>query len=368
MISMRQVLARNAYLVLFLGLTALAAATAAPALDGWRLALAGDDPAARSDVLLDRKLTPKTFSSGLDAALDAGDVDLAESFVELGRQRGLAPGEGQRAQLEGLRRQEGENAIRDFGHGFVSGERDTSASFAGALAGDLSGYGDLRDLWNEGRKVAQGEKADELVVGLAAVGLALSAATLTSVGAALPARAGLTLVKSAQKTGRLTRPLAAALGRVAARTLDREALATTFSAAARLDLAASRAAAGRIIASGGAAYFRALGRDAAVIYRRAGARGVTQALSLAESGAEMRQAARLAAARGAGTRAVLATLGRAALLTGTLAAAAVNAMLAFVACFFGLAIFARRFGFWLGRLTFSSRRTGRSPATAFQAP
>jgi hypothetical protein len=43
------------------------------------------------------------------------------------------------------------------------------------------------------------------------------------------------------------------------------------------------------------------------------------------------------------------------MLTGTLAAAAVNAMLAFVACFFGLAISAQRFGFWLGRLKFRQR-------------
>lgn len=334
----------------------LAVIGAAPAVEGWRLLRAADDPVALADAVLDRSLTLERFAAQLDAALAAGDEDLAASFVALGAERGLAPSTNQIARLQKLRAGAGEKAMTEFAQGFVYGDRDSDAAFAGALAGDLTGYGDARDLWNEGAKLARGEQADELVIGLAAAGLILSAATWSSIGAALPARGGLTVVKSAQKAGRLTRPLAAALTRTAATAIDHEALDTGLKAVARFDLAASRTAAAKVVRPGAVAAFRALGEDAALIYRKAGARGVRQALALAEDGAEVRKAARLAAAKGVKTRAILATLGRGAFRVGVLAVAAANAVFAFLTSLTGLTMLAQRFGFWLGRrLRFSSR-------------
>ncbi|MCC3244037.1 hypothetical protein LG047_01670 [Methylocystis sp. WRRC1] len=320
-----------------------------PALDGWRMIRSADDPAALTDAQLDKSLTPARFSEELDAALASRDEDLAASFIDLGSERGLAPSPAQKARLEELRAGAGDKALEEFAEGFVHGDRDSGAAFAGALAGDLTGYGDARDLWNEAAKLARGEKADELVIGLAATGLVLSAAAWSSIGAVLPARGGLTLVKTAQKTGRLTRPLALALTRTAARAIDREALTAGLAAAAKLDLAASRAAAARVVRPGALATFRALGEDAAVLYRQAGARGAKQVLALAEDGAQVRKAARLAAVKGGKTRAILATLGRSALGLGALAVTAANAIFASLAGLLGLAMLAQRLGFWLGR-------------------
>jgi len=322
---------------------------AAPALDGWRLLRSADDPAALSDIQLDRILTPARFSAQLDAALEGGDDDLASSFTEVGAERGLAPSAAQKARFEALRAGAGGKAIEEFTQGFVHGGRDSGAAFAGALAADLTGYGDARDLWNEGEKLSRGEKADELVIGLAAAGLALSAATWSSVGAILPARGGMTMIKTARKAGRLTRPLATALTRTAAEAIDREALAAGLAAAAKFDVAASRAAAVKIVRPGALSTLRGLGEDAMLIYRRAGARGAGQVLALAEDGAQVRKAARLAAVKGVRTRAILATLGRSALSLGALAVTAANAVFAFLASVFGLAMLTQRFGFWLGR-------------------
>ena len=61
---------------------------------------------------------------------------------------------------------------------------------------DVTGYGDLRDLAREGRKALRGEPVDQLTVGLAAVGLTLTAATVLSVGAVLPAHNGASAVKA----------------------------------------------------------------------------------------------------------------------------------------------------------------------------
>jgi hypothetical protein len=131
--------------------------------------------------------------------------------------------------------------------------------------------------------------------------------------------------------------------------VDREALAAGFAAAGKLDLVAARAAAVKVVRPGALAGFRALGEDAATLYRRAGARGVKDVLAVAENGAEVRKAARLAAVKGGRTRAILATLGRGALVFGGLTATAVNAVFVFFGSLLGLAMLARRFGYWVGR-------------------
>ncbi|MGJ0509419.1 MAG: hypothetical protein ACR652_20325 [Methylocystis sp.] len=341
----------------------LAAQSFAPARDGLRVAAARNDPVALADARLDQTFTTARFAEGLDAALAAGDADLARSFIELGRSRGLFASQAQQARLAALEAASTDRAAADFAEGFLHGARDTGPAFAGALTGDLTGYGDLRDLWTEGEKVRRGETPDELVVGLATAGLALSVATWSSVGAALPARSGLTLLKGAQKAGRLSRPLARSLVAAGAKAIDREALTGAMAAAAKLDVAAARAAATRVVKPGALATFRLLGEDMATLYRRAGARGARDALALAEDGAELRKAARLAAARGAGTRAILATLGRGALVFGGLTAAAVNAIFTFATTLLGLAMLARRLGVWLGRRLWP--RVGKRAAGAF---
>lgn len=337
------------FLALAVLLVWFAAGAFAPALDGLRAAAAKDDPVALADARLDRALTPERFAAGFEAALGAGDADLADSFVDLGRSRGLSPSPGQRERLSALHATAREKTVEDFAEGFLHGARDNGAAFVGALTGDLSGYGDLRDLWHEGEKLKRGEEPDRLVIGLAAAGLALSVASWSSVAALLPARSGLTLVKGAQKAGRLSRPLAKTLSASAAKAVDREALSAGVAAAAKLDVAAARAAAARVVRPGALAGFRALGEDAAILYRRAGARGVTDALAVAEDGAQLRKAAKLAAARGGATRAILATLGRGALVFGGLAAAAVEAIFLLLGALLGLAMMAQRLGFWLGR-------------------
>ncbi|GLI93261.1 hypothetical protein [Methylocystis echinoides] len=349
------------FLVAALFLIFCAAGSYAPARDGLRLLAAKDDPVALADAQLDRILTPARFAQGLDAALDAGDADLARSFMDLGRARGLPPAAAQEARLATLEAQAKELAVEDFAEGFLHGGRDNRAAFAGALTGDLTGYGDLRDLWKEAEKIRRGESPDELVVGLATAGLALSVVTLSSLGAALPARSGLSLLKGAQKAGRLSQPLTKSLVAASAKALDREALAASLSAAAKLDVAAARTAAGRVLRPGALASFRLLGADAALLYRRAGARGLADALALAEDSAQLRKAAQLAAAAGGRTRAILATLGRGALVFGGLAAtAAVEAMFVGLGAMVGLAMLAQRFGFWLGRrrAPWAGRRRG----------
>src|SRR5262245_65083181 len=80
--AMRLVPSPGGALLLFVLL--LAARWAAPAIDlTAQLNATGDDPVAASTLLLRRTVDPDTLGAAIDEAVRAGDVDLAESLVDL---------------------------------------------------------------------------------------------------------------------------------------------------------------------------------------------------------------------------------------------------------------------------------------------
>jgi hypothetical protein len=336
-------------LVAILALGGGGAAIAPPAIRHWQLLAAADDPVALARLRLDEVLTPQRVAAEIDAALLARDPELAASFIALATERGFVVTAEQRQRLAALNDASVSTAFTDFGQGFLAGDREGGAAFAGALVGDVVGFGDLRDLTSEGRKWLGGGAADPAVLALAAAGLALSAATWVSLGGALPARNGLSLVKSASKAKLLSPALAANLTRAAAQALDRPALNASLAAATRLDIAAARAAAGGIVRPAALARLTALGQDAGALYARNGQRGLRQVLAVADDAADIRRAATLSAAKGTGFRATLKVLGRGALVLGALGMSAVGWMLALLGYVLALAMLAQRLGWWLGR-------------------
>ncbi|HEV7336027.1 MAG TPA: hypothetical protein VGO06_08670 [Bosea sp. (in: a-proteobacteria)] len=337
-------------LLLALGLGGAGVLVAPPALRLWELHAAADDPVALSRLRLDQALDAARVATGIEEAISAGDIALADSFISLATDRDIAVAPEQLRRLQALRDGAWLRAASDFGHGFVAGARDSDAAFAGALASDVTGFGDLRDLALEGRKLLGGEGADETILALSAVGLAVSAATWVSMGGGLPARGGLSAVKAAGKAKLLSPALTASLGRAAAGALDRPALAASLGAAARLDLAAAKVAAGGIVRPAALARFTALGQDAGVLYARTGQRGLRQVLAVAEDAGDIGKAARLGAAKPSTLRATLKVLGRSALALGAFSLSAASWMLALLGYVLVLAMAAQRFGWWLGRL------------------
>lgn len=338
-----------------LGLIVLLGAAGAGAVvapSGWRplqLHWVADDPARLADLRLDAMLDRDRVAAGIEQAVLSGDADLAESFLALADARGIAVAPELRTRVAALHDNALGRAASDFGRGFVAGDRESDAAFAGALVGDVSGFGDLRDLAGEGRKLIAGEGADETIVALAAVGLAISAATWISLGGGMPARGGLSAVKAASKARLVSPALSASLARAASGALDRPALAASVNAAARFDLAAARAAAGGIVRPAALARFAALGQDAGALYARTGQRGLRQVLAVAEDTGDIAKASRLSAAKGSATRATLKVLGRSALVLGALSLQAVGWVFALFFYALGLAMAAQRFGWWLGR-------------------
>lgn len=363
----RRIFALGSMLAAAAALGAAAPLVLQPARETAAQVAARGDAVAETDLALDRTLDAPRVARELDAAIAAGDADLAHAFVDLAAARGLPVAPDAREKLADLDADSGGRALRDFGDGFASGRNDSGAALAGAIAADVSGYGDLRDLYGEGQKAVRGEPVDDLTVALATVGLGLSVVTWTSLGAALPARGGVSLLKGAEKAGRLSKPLAAALGATAARALDREALAATASAAGRLDFTAARASAGAILRPTAVAGFRALGEDTATLTAKTGVRGTAEVLAVAEDGGQLGRAAAIATAKGSTSRAIFKVLGRGALVAAEISLTAASWAFAFVGWLFGLALFCRRLGTSIGRMIWRRDRRSRKAIASSQS-
>ena len=211
-------------------LTGMAVCTAAclllwpHAYDAGAILAAQDDPAVLADLQINSALRNNAgvVAENIEAALVSGDADLAASFAELAREKNIALSDelSRRVSDAVTEANSSSHFARSFASGLVTGNADDVASLSGTVAGDLFVFGDIRDVVREGKHLAMGEDTDRLVLGLAAAGLAVTAATYVSVGGAAPVRAGLTLFKDARKVGRLGEGLTEWAGRSAREVVD----------------------------------------------------------------------------------------------------------------------------------------------------
>jgi hypothetical protein len=256
------------------------------AADALALRLAADEPERLADLRLEQVLDRATIAREIDGALATGDIELAESFVALAQSRGIEiPAElTQKMEAAGSVKEHVRRFALRFGRGFVTGEVDGAEGLAGAATGDLLVYGDVRDLARESWRGLRGESVDPLIVGLASVGLAVTAATYFSSGASAPARTGISLFKAARRTGKVSVGLAADVGRL-------------------------------VRTGGGARAINGLA-DLGRIEGKAGARAALEAMRHADDVADLSRLTRLAEKNGRTTLAILKTLGRGAIALG----------------------------------------------------
>ena len=285
-------------------------------IEAYHLVSIADDPAAIADRALSERFDADAARAGIEDALAAKDPDLAQSFLALADERHVVVDPTIATKVEAA--VEDASSVRrkaqSFARGFVTGEPDDGASLAGTIGGDLFVFGDIRDAAREGGRLAMGKEADQLVLGLACVGLAITAATYATVGVGAPLRAGLTLVKAARKAGRLSAGLGARTGRLLRSAVDlaqvKRAAASMSAAHPAVAVRAARDAvklerAGKIVE---------LARDLRRVQAKAGTRGALDALQLAQTPREVGRVAKLTEKHGLRTRAILKVLGRGAIM------------------------------------------------------
>src|SRR5262249_58515630 len=124
----------------------------------------------------------------------ASDTDWAQGFVVLAADRKfeLDPALTQRVKIATAEAATIRHKAGSFARGVVTGEPDNIPAVAGTVLGDLFVFGDIRDVLREGTRLASGQVADELVLGLASLGVVITPATSATLGAAGPAHSGLT--------------------------------------------------------------------------------------------------------------------------------------------------------------------------------
>jgi hypothetical protein len=198
--------------------------------------------------------------------------------------------------------------------GFVTGEPDDAVGLAGTALGDLFVFGDIRDAVREGSRLASGQEADELILGLACVGLAITAGTYASLGAAVPARVGLTLVKAARRTGKISNQMAAWIGRSVREVIDGPALKQAVGNVSIFRPAASVRGLREAVKVGKADGLVKLVGDVGTVQSKAGTKAALDGLKLADNPKDMAKVATLATAKGGKTRAILKLAGRGAIM------------------------------------------------------
>jgi len=285
-------------------------------IEGAQWLAAQDDPAALSELGLAKGFDAQAAAREIEAALDAGDVELAESFVALARERGvvLDPGLIGKVEAGATATATTRHSVGQFVRGFVIGEPDDLASLAGTATGDLFVFGDARDALREGVRLARGEEADELILGLACVGLAITAGTYASLGVGVPARVGMSVIKAARRAGRIGAQLGSAVMRSLRDSVDRAALKNAFTRTALISPALAVRAAREAVKVDKAGGLVHLMRDLGQVQAKAGTRGAMDALKVAEHPQDVSRLARLAESKGLKTRAIVKLLGRGAIM------------------------------------------------------
>jgi hypothetical protein len=284
--------------------------------DAKLLLAAQDDPVALADRAVARGFDAAVAEREINAALAAGDPDLANSFLELAREQQVTidPALAARVEAELAAANSVASQIGTFARGFITGEPDDLMGLAGTAVGDLFIFGDVRDAVREGSRLASGQKADEMILGLACVGLVVTAGTYASLGIGTPARVGLSLIKAARKTGRIGSRMAGWIGRSVREAVDLAAFKRALGNATLRDPAVAVRAAREAVKVDKAQGLMRLVGDVGHIQSKAGTKAALDGLKLAEGPRDMARVAQLATKKGGKTRAILKIAGRGAIL------------------------------------------------------
>src|SRR5436309_6022029 len=257
------------------------------ARDAGAILAAQDDPAELADIQLDSALrnNQAVVAENIEAALATNDADLANSFVDLAREKSISVSDELSLRVSDAVAEQNSTShfAKRFATGLVTGNADDVASLSGTVAGDLLVFGEIRDMVREGKHLAMGEDTGRLVLGLAAAGLVVTAATYVSLGEVAPARAGLTLVKDARKVGRLGERLTEWAGRSARQMVDTPMLQKAVASGSVLRPVQTASAIRATFKAEKAGALVRLAKDVGRVGEKAGIRAAQDMLRIAEN-------------------------------------------------------------------------------------
>lgn len=246
------------------------------------------------------ELSPDDYARHIEQALSEQDIELARSLLTLADEQGVvlaAQWQEQVAAQETWPATAMRNSS-DIWQGISTGRAHSGAGLAAATFSDFTLFGDVRDVIQQ--SIAWPEH-DPILLALAGTGLGLSAITLASGGTAAPVKVGLSLVKVARKSGRLSKNLARQLTGITKNAIDPNVVSevgTRFSKLElntlnRVQLDELASAAKRIVSPTASKQLLKSGRGVRRIAKNTSSKGALDALQHADSIQELSRLARL---------------------------------------------------------------------------
>lgn len=168
---------------------------------------------------LARATAGMNFDQVIQDSLSRGDIDHARAHVQAARLLGvtLQPATQQAYDAATTWSTTLMRGSWDALRGAVTGQSDSVAGLAGALAVDLTPVGDLRDI---AIQLGVNDKPDELILGLSVFGLALTALAYIAPQEAVPVRTGKAALKSASRFARVSTGVGSDIRRIATEAVD----------------------------------------------------------------------------------------------------------------------------------------------------
>ena len=172
------------------------------------------------------------YEQEIKAALQQNDPAGAKDILVLAKEQSISIRPELEAEVAEANKFHILKTIGECGGGFMFGAGNSTTELACSIGGDLTPVGDPRDLAIELSKYPD---YDPWTVGFAVTGIVFTAATYLG-GTGAPAKAGLSVLKFAKKSGKIGAKFMEDLGGLLVRSIDRKAVEDLAGAAKRLDL------------------------------------------------------------------------------------------------------------------------------------
>ena len=255
------------------------------------LRLAGEGAIAEYRL---KHLQPERYIAEIEAAIAARDGDLAHSLIALAEAQDVEVPAELIAQFNALPAVDVGNVVSQGWNCLVNGDFDSEAGFACVVATDLTSVGDVRDLVAQGGNYLTGQPVNYFTLGVSAVGLTLTGATIATGGGMLPLRAGTSFLKAANKMGRMPPRLVNEVSTMLARSINRGALDEALTLAREFRLGELGRPLGRLFNPRSVAAVTDLATDVGRIGAVAGVRAMKMSIEIADSTRDVKVLAKTA--------------------------------------------------------------------------
>jgi hypothetical protein len=255
-------------------------------------------------------IPPERYTAEITTALDQHDADLARSVLALAQDHGVVVPVEVQGRVAALPAVDLMSVAAQGWNCIVNGDFDSEAGLACVVATDLTSVGDIRDLVEQGGNYLGGRPVDNLMLGVSAVGLTLTAATVATGGGAMPLRVGASFLKAVRKAGKIPPRLAAELGGIVARSIDASALDEAITLARQMRLGELQRPLGRLLNPRAMAAVSDVAADLGTIHKVGGVRALKLSVEVADSTRDVKALAKTAQIYGDRFPAVLRVLGR----------------------------------------------------------